>query len=99
MTGRRSNTAQARIAVEDILLTILGLGAGPLLWWMGQLWQQLPTASSTQTLEYWIALICGLLGGALCVMWTVFLLAEIGRASCRERVCSGGVEVCLCDSA
>jgi len=77
MTGRRSNTAQARIAVEDILLTILGLGAGPLLWWMGQLWQQLPTASSTQTLEYWIALICGLLGGALCVMWTVFLLAGL----------------------
>ncbi|GAA4112530.1 hypothetical protein [Enteractinococcus coprophilus] len=61
--------------VEDILLAILGVVSGPLLWWMGQSWKSQPAASSLHTLEYWIALICGLVGAALAAVWLIFLVA------------------------
>lgn len=66
--------------LEDIVLAVLGFLAGPLLWWMGQTWQQNPAATSIQTIEYWIALLCGFLGIGLSTMWAIFLLAGFGFA-------------------
>lgn len=64
-----------RAGVEDILLAILGVISGPLLWWMGQSWKSQPATSSLHTLEYWIALLCGLIGAALAAVWVIFLVA------------------------
>lgn len=61
--------------VEDVLLALLGLIAGPLLWWMGQSWQEQPSASSMHMLEYWIALFCGWLGVAFITLWAMYLIA------------------------
>ncbi len=74
-----TNTVQARqrADAEDILLALLGLVAGPLLWWMSQVWKTQSVASSLQTLEYWIALICGFIGVALATLWLIFLLASL----------------------
>lgn len=78
MPGQRGATIRSRVAVEDCIICVLGAIAGPLLWWMSQSWQQLPAASSVQTIEYWIALLCGIIGLALCLLWFVFLLSGIG---------------------
>ena len=64
-----------RAGAEDILLAILGVISGPLLWWMGQSWKAQPAASSLHTLEYWIALLCGLVGAGLAAVWLIFLVA------------------------
>lgn len=73
---RRQHSAQ----FEDIVLAVLGSLAGPLLLWMAQTWQHNPAATSVQTMEYWIALLCGFLGIGLCTIWGVFLLAGLGFA-------------------
>lgn len=77
MTGPTSQTVRPKIAVEDTLLAALGLLSGPLLWWMGQTWQHNPAASSIQTLEYWIALVCGFVGLSLCVLWAIYVIAGL----------------------
>ena len=66
---------KSRAGVEDILLALLGIISGPLLWWMAQSWKAQPAASSLHTLEYWIALICGVVGAALATVWMIFLVA------------------------
>lgn len=75
----KTNTGQdhQQAGAEDILLALLGLIAGPLLWWISQSWKSQPAASSMQTLEYWIALICGFIGVALATVWLIFLLAGV----------------------
>lgn len=78
---KHSATAQQQSArLEDIVLAVLGFLAGPLLWWMAQTWQQNPAATSIQTMEHWIALLCGFLGIGLSTMWAIFVLAGIGFA-------------------
>ncbi len=77
MRSHPSLTVRSRLGVEDILLAVLGLIAGPLLCWMAQMWQRLPTASSIQTLEYWIAIVCGFVGITLCVLWFLFFIAGL----------------------
>lgn len=66
--------------IEDILLAVLGLLAVPMLWWISQTWQQSPAATSVQTMEYWIALICGFVGISLGTLWIIVLLAGLGFA-------------------
>ncbi len=72
--------SRQRVDFEDVLLAGLGILAGPLLWWMGQTWQQHPAASSIQSLEHWIALLCGFLGLGLSALWLVFIMAGLGFA-------------------
>jgi len=69
-----------RAGFEDLLLAGLGIVAGPLLWWMGHTWQQHPAASSIQSLEHWIALLCGFFGVGLSALWLVFIMAGLGFA-------------------
>lgn len=78
MTSHKTQAAESRLAVEDIVLAVLGLVSGPLLWWMGQTWQHISAASSIQTMEYWIGLVCGLIGLSLCVLWAIYVLAGLG---------------------
>ena len=78
MARESKTTSTPRVAVEDVLVGVLGLATGPLMWWMSSKWQQLPAASSSQTLEYWIASICGFLGIALCALWAFYCLAGFG---------------------
>lgn len=78
MSTTTTNSTTPRIVLEDALVCLLGLIAGPLLWWMSSLWQQLPATSSAQALEFWIASLCGFLGIALCVLWAVYFLAGFG---------------------
>lgn len=75
MSTYTSQSGRRQAGIEDILLAVLGFVAGPLLWWMGQVWNDTQTASSLQTLEYWIALICGFLGVVLSVLWLLFVIA------------------------
>lgn len=75
MQEHRATTRQYAAQIEDVVLAVLGFVAGPLLWWMSQTWQQNPAATSIQTLEYGIALLCGFLGIGLSTMWVIFLLA------------------------
>ena len=75
MNNYTSDADRQRASVEDILLAVLGFVGGPLLWWMGQVWNDNQAASSMQTLEYWIALVCGFLGVLLCVLWLIFMVA------------------------
>lgn len=78
MRQHSATPRQHSVQFEDIVLLILGLIAGPLLWWMSQAWRQNPAASSVETMEYWIALLCGCLGIGLCAMWGIFILAGLG---------------------
>lgn len=78
MNQRTKETKTPRLAIEDVMLAVLGLAAGPLLVWMGNNWQATQAASSIQTLEYWIGLICGLIGLSLSMMWLVFFIAGLG---------------------
>lgn len=78
MTSRKTQAAESKLAVEDILLAVLGLVSGPMLWWMGQTWQQNPAASSIQTMEYWIAIVCGFIGLSMCVLWAIYVIAGLG---------------------
>ncbi|GAA2030679.1 hypothetical protein GCM10009720_08650 [Yaniella flava] len=80
MQRHNSDGSSQRLATEDILLTVLGLLAGPLLWWIGHTWENTPAASSMQTLEYWIALLCGFVGTGLSILWFIFLIAGLGFA-------------------
>ncbi|HIW47537.1 MAG TPA: hypothetical protein H9884_11645 [Candidatus Yaniella excrementigallinarum] len=72
--------SRRRAGFEDLLLAGLGILTGPLLWWMGQTWQQHPAASSIQSLEHWIALLCGFFGVGLSALWLVFIIAGLGFA-------------------
>lgn len=78
MSGTLVQPIRSRMRVEDLLLGVLGVATVPVLWWLGHSWDSRPAASSGQTLEYWIALIFGFCGIALCVMWVVFFLAGLG---------------------
>lgn len=80
MASSKATDRQNTVRIEDVLLAVLGLIAGPLLWWISQTWQQNTTATSMQTLEYWIALICGFMGVALSTTWIIFALAGLGFA-------------------
>lgn len=78
MTGPRVTPIKSRLSAEDLLLCLLSLATGPILWWLSRSWQSLSAATSGQTLEYWIALVCGFGCIALSVLWILFLLAGVG---------------------
>lgn len=77
MSNQHARQRPRGAGIEDVLLAVLGLVAGPLLWWMSLTWQQNQTASSVQTLEYWIALLCGFIGVGLSTLWVIFLVAGL----------------------
>lgn len=78
MRQHRGTPQQRSAQLEDIVLAALVLLAGPLLWWMGQTWQQNPAATSIQMLEYWIALFCGFVGIGLCALSGIVIFAGLG---------------------
>lgn len=78
MSGPQVTSIRSRLRVEDVLLAVLSITTGPLLWWLSRSWNSLSSASSGQTLEYWIALACGSVGIALPVLWVIFFLAGLG---------------------
>lgn len=80
MCEHNAQTKPHRVAAEDIVLAVLGPLAGPLLFWIGQTWPHTSAASSIQTLEYWIALLCGYVGIGLSVLSLVFLISGVGFA-------------------
>lgn len=80
MRHRRHAGKKYPIRVEDIALAVLGFFAGPLLWWMSQTWQQNSAATSIQTMEYWIALLCGLLSISLSTLWCIILVFGVAFA-------------------
>lgn len=78
MSGAQVTSFRSRMRVEDLLLGALSIATGPLLWWLSQSWSSLSAATSGQTLEYWIALVCGFVGVVLSVVWVIFFLAGLG---------------------
>lgn len=80
MGNQKAENRLQNAGIDDVLLAVLGLVAGPLLWWISQTWQANPAASSVQTLEYWIAVLCGFIGIGLSGVWVLFLVAGLGFA-------------------
>lgn len=77
MQTERKNSTDRRLAVEDVLLAVLGLAAGPVLWWMGTAWKNTTAASSLQTFEYWVGMVFGVAGLALCLLWLLYTVAGL----------------------
>lgn len=76
----RNTIRQHHLQLDEALLALLSLAAGPALLWMASVWQGRAATSGAVTLESWIAIACGGIGVVLSVVWIVFLISGLTYA-------------------